>query len=839
MQVIAFGNVILTFVPYLLFIYDMVFGILGINSRNLYYVKKLNPKKAIRLANNKYKTKQFLAQRWIPVPQTYAHITSRKQLLHFDFATLRGSTFVCKPNNGSKGKGVFIVSRVDSCPVDETKKDWLLTRMLQKLDDLMIGDVPHYDYGYMYRGSCIDDDLFKKKLTAILEGNYTIHNKPDSILIEEKIEPGSGFEQFCQWWLADIRVIVCNLVPVAAMLRMPSESSGGVANLAQWGVGMGIDIPTGTVKTMIKDGIVYEKNFPDGYEHFYRYKIPYWEDILLYSANIQYFVNMWYIGVDWVITGQKPMLLEVNGKAWLEIQNIAQVPLQNTLARIDDLDIRTPDKGVEIARSLFAPIKDASISRSKILYISQRGHIRFVRDGLTQTQDVLILAKTNRRTSCMSPLVASELSWSSQVQIHLGDIIVKDIQLEVNPKIHGHRIELGYDVLKDYYIKPIHKSYADVSFISNKNIIESEIDDLRILDRHISDIAKHINLSKMLAPTNYLDQFDKFVSKQGDYNPYFVYTFPTTRKMMDLFTQIQKLWDLHKWGTLLHSWFAHLLYEKLAELRDKLSMIDAYRKQDFQAILHNNTHYYGSLDTELAQLSAQKVEEYRTLSRDIFGKRLSQQQARDIIVAECKKLWLHPKITLSASMLSRISVNKWHNLTINLSPSNVWREYELYGQIAHEIQTHLMRSMKWWQTKWDILQRWTARYFIDEEGLAIYNAEKKIQEFMPNFENYGKYKRYNMIAQWQNATFAVLFEMHYDPARQATRSFKGLFNSILKVKRWIKDTSIIHPGAIHFKDKIYLDGYRKITRRIDEDHTVDQLMIGKIKIEDLPYIFGA
>jgi len=39
------------------------FGILGINARNLLYIKKFNPKKGIRLANNKLETKLFLSER--------------------------------------------------------------------------------------------------------------------------------------------------------------------------------------------------------------------------------------------------------------------------------------------------------------------------------------------------------------------------------------------------------------------------------------------------------------------------------------------------------------------------------------------------------------------------------------------------------------------------------------------------------------------------------------------------------------------------------------------------------------------------------------------------------
>ena len=58
-----------------------------------------------------------------------------------------------------------------------------------------------------------------------------MQGKPDHILIEELMLPGDGFETFCTHGLADIRIIVYNFVPVAAMLRVPTEASGGKANL--------------------------------------------------------------------------------------------------------------------------------------------------------------------------------------------------------------------------------------------------------------------------------------------------------------------------------------------------------------------------------------------------------------------------------------------------------------------------------------------------------------------------------------------------------------------------------------------------------------------------------
>ena len=80
------------------------------NQRNNIYVKEFNPDRGIRLANNKEQTKRFLSQRSIPVPKTFLHIKNRQDWFQLDITKLPVSTFVIKPNNGSKGQGIFIIN---------------------------------------------------------------------------------------------------------------------------------------------------------------------------------------------------------------------------------------------------------------------------------------------------------------------------------------------------------------------------------------------------------------------------------------------------------------------------------------------------------------------------------------------------------------------------------------------------------------------------------------------------------------------------------------------------------------------------------------------------------
>jgi hypothetical protein len=191
-----------------------------------------------------------LSERGIPFAETYALIKTRKELREFDFKSLPKTEFVAKPNHGSKGRGIVIVNLSD------------------KLHPL-----PYTQF------------------VNILDGEYSMTSN-DSILIEEKIVPGTDFKDFCAYGLADVRIIVFNLVPVAAEIRIPTEKSEGKANIAAGGLGCGIDIQTGKIFSSFIKRKLYKHHFPAESEKFQGKKIPFRDDLLFLSSKIQYFVNL-------------------------------------------------------------------------------------------------------------------------------------------------------------------------------------------------------------------------------------------------------------------------------------------------------------------------------------------------------------------------------------------------------------------------------------------------------------------------------------------------------------------------------------------------------------------
>ncbi len=809
----------------------MVYSILGLNKRNIDYIKKLNPQKSIRLADNKYKTKLFLQQRWIPVPQTYAYIADRKQLLDFDFATLPSDVFVAKPNKWSKGKGVFILERLAEFQPPISLSWW--NKFSDYISDFLYKDIPYYPYGYRTKWSMFSDRSLKKKLVAILEWNYTLANRQDAVLVEEKLIPGAWFEQFCQYGLADIRVIVCNLVPVAAMLRIPTEQSGWVANLAQGGMACGIDITTWQIRTIATSDAIYYDNFPDEYKYLYKYIIPFWDDILLHSANTQYFVNMGYVWLDWIITADGPKLLEVNGKAWLEIQNIVWLPLQKVLDKIGDLEIATPQKWVEVARSLFAPAKQTSIPHSKVLYLSQKGILSLSQGWKQSTMDVIIATKPNQLRNYTSLAVVDAIKKSDHVHMKIGNVVLKDIVLYGSDRITWHRVTLWSNTLKNYYIKPVHKSHVDIKFINPKNILEAEVDDLMILDKKLDDISRRLPLLRLLFPNNYLQEFDTFISRKWRYNPTFSYNFPTYKDITSWRDDLQHLRDEHSGNLALQSRFAQLFYDKFGEIEDRINLIYAYKKQNHELIRIANEKLFGVID-ERQVLQSQNLM-YKDAAIYDVDEKLTMEEIRNMIHDVFSAYGIKKyRIVLDSSIFGRIAFVNARVPIIKLSPTFRWTAWELAWQLEHEIWVHLQRAVNGKKTKRLILQKWTAYYLPDEEWLAVYQAEQKVRQYFPQFYNTAMHRKYVFLHFSEKMAFVELVQLLQD--MNFNRTLPGLFRTIMRLKRWIMDTSIATTGTTFLKDKVYLEWHAKISNWIEEGGDIDKFMIGKIKVEDLDFI---
>ncbi len=816
------------------------FGILWMNARNLKYIKRFNPKKAIRLADNKLKTKKFLSLRGIPVPETFAIIDSRKTLFDFDRKSLPEKEFVIKPNKGSKWKGIMIVEMKEIWRKSEEniKKIWkngmfFFSRFGEKLKIFRKGNNEWLIFKVWKEVYSYDD--FIRRLIDILDWKYSLTFWWDKILIEEKLEPGENFKQFCQWWLADIRVIIFNLIPVAAMVRMPTPWSWGKANLAQWGVWLGIEVGSWKIKSMYYKRKIYTKDFPWDFAKFWRKKIPFWDDILLYSSKIQYFVNIWYLALDWVITDEGPKLLEINARAGLEVQNASNLPLKRRLEKIADIKVDEPAKWVDIAKSLFTTEKKV-ITLNKVLYLSQKWQIILEWEEEDEKIQITVEVDLKKTKNYISPdLYEKVVNWNE------GDVVLDLYESEVRFKnLKFEKLEswlrkviLGRDTVSQYYIKPIKKTYQDISFINPNKIIEAEVEDIKYLDEQIRLLNNRLNLNAILKPKNYLDELDNFITWWGHYNPKFEYSRPEDKKLNETKDKILSLKEKYfKDPHSLKSQFAYLFNEKLDELLIRLYLIEAYKRQKYNEILKYNQLLFGQFNEDWIKLSKEKVflEED---NKEILGRILSPGEVKKIVRDYLNERWFTDiKIVIDVSSLSRITISRIGNTAfVKLNPYAKFREKEIYATLAHEIDVHLTRFVNAVKTGWNILKQWTWYYLKDEEWLAVW---KSFQVLPEGYEKKGMYERYYLVYEAQKNDFARVAQI-----RLGIRwgSLNDAFRYAFRVKKWIQNTWFVDKWAIWMKDVIYLEWFNKIRNWVESGGDVDKMMIWKIKVEDIEKIF--
>ena len=682
---------------------------------------------------------------------------------------------------------------------------------------------------------------------SIFDGSYSSNHRSDTILLEDRLIPWIGFTEFCEYWLADMRVIIFNLVPIIAMLRMPTQESGGKANLAQWGIGLGLDIVSGKITSLYRKWQSYTSEFPSEWKHFKNKKIPYRQEIIQYSANAQYFVNIGYLGMDRVISNKGPKLLEINARSGLEIQNITGKPLLSIMKKIEDLDITTPNKGIEISRSLFSDERINEVKDQHIVYLSQTGKLLYNKENKKRGLPVTITVWIDKMKNYTSEKVIKKLINAKDISIDLWhhDTIFKNISLIESKDIQGNKIILWQQSLANYYIKPIHKSKVSTRILNPEYIVEDEIVSLKLLDEKISIINRQLNLAQILQPTNYLDEFDTFVSHYGDYNPQFTYNFPTYKSLHTLTEQIKELDIKYRQKEYFDSSFANLFFEKLDEMQLKINLIKAYKKQNFWLIDRYNRVLFGEIDKKLLQISKDKIQSWISFKASQLWPFIKWDNAVKYIkeYIHNKKLeWI--RVRKDDTTLSRISVWFWKFATIKIKNTASFREYKLLSKLVHEIDVHTMRYLNGKKSGRNIFATGTANYLETEEWLSVYMANKKLQEIIPGYDGISKYKNYYFVDQSTRLSFSELskeiikIKNNISNRRNNIINYKVVFNTILKFIKGKKDTSIENTGIIFWKNLVYLNWYQKIKTLIwNNPEEVKQLLkYGKCKIEDLKYM---
>lgn len=802
-------------------------GILGLNARNLLYLRRFNPLKSVRLADDKFRTKKFLGARGIPFAETYGLISNRKELAEFDFSQLETRDFVIKPNKGSKGRGILIAKMLDSAEAavtDEAPTGWTA----QVKDKLGLGDRGHFSRcRYRIGGKIWDDDTLRRHLIDIQRGHHSLTPWGDKVLVEEKLVPGEGFAPFCQHGLADIRVIVFNLVPVAAMIRVPTARSGGKANLAQGGIGMGLDLGTGEITSMYQDRTRHVGKFPAPFRDFPGRKIPYWNTILTLSSRIQYFTNLGYIALDWVVTDSGPKLLEINARAGLEIQNACGIKLRTRLEKVAGIPVEEPEKGVEIAQSLFSTRRAAD--DAPVVYLSQPGRFFNPDDSAARPVRCTVEVDLAREGDAVSTELKAKLErFSAGMVLELPETEARFAgrAFRVDAELAADVAVLGSKALADCYVRPVRKARSDA--FRPSAVLEDDRDFLAHADDRISSLAKKLELSRLLRPDNFLAQLDEFLARGGEYNPDFKYGWPSAQELSAVRDELADVRAQFGGDDPVTSPAARLFVEKLDELDARADLVAAYAAGDHAAAARANRRLYGDFDPEALALARHKAFAHADAAAAL-GRELSYDETAKAIAKYLEERG-HADVPVvpNPTGVSRVSVTYGKDVRVNLSPSKKIREKELAAVLAHEIDVHLVRHLAGARTGYKILRQGTGFYLADEEGFAVWNSFRHLPE---GYEKTAMYRNYVLADHAASCGFSEFarYVRSFGPGVSLEQSFK----TALRFKRGTSKSTPKNPGAPYLKDKVYLDGWRRVSAWADAGGDTDRLLAGKVKIADL------
>ncbi|TNE38585.1 MAG: hypothetical protein EP347_05985 [Alphaproteobacteria bacterium] len=274
---------------------------LGINSRNRDYVNLVNPRIFLELATDKVRTKEALATAHIPVCDTLAICANHHDLDDFLAVIRELDRFVLKPNRGTQGNGILVIRGQEDGSFIAANGDHLTLKDIER------------------------------HTLHVLSGTYSQDSRPDAAYVEPLLEQHHALNRLADLGLSDIRVILFRGKPISAMLRLPTSQSNCKANLHQGAIGIAIDLKTGaTRRASIKGREI--KTHPDSNASLEGFVVPYWDQIVDIAIACGKAIPLGYLGVDICLDDHDgPIVLEVNGRPGIEIQNVQKKGLRRDL----------------------------------------------------------------------------------------------------------------------------------------------------------------------------------------------------------------------------------------------------------------------------------------------------------------------------------------------------------------------------------------------------------------------------------------------------------------------------------------------------------------------------
>lgn len=282
---------------------DRASRVLGMNQRNLEYIQTHNQRRDFELADDKLLTKEIMKRAGVPVPQTYKAYRHVFELDRIAQELAPFPEFVIKPAHGRGGGGIVVIT--------------------QRRQGAWIG----------LGGTTYPLEALRRHLSDVIFGVFSFEQL-DAAIIEERIRQLPAVDTLSPFGLADIRVILLRDQPIMAMMRVPTRQSRGRANLHQGALGIGLDLTSGAMTNAVLHGRRLDRH-PDTGVPLSGQAIPCWDEVLRVSRAAARALPLKYIGADISLAEQGPVLLEVNVRPGLEIQNANLDGLRSRLEAVE------------------------------------------------------------------------------------------------------------------------------------------------------------------------------------------------------------------------------------------------------------------------------------------------------------------------------------------------------------------------------------------------------------------------------------------------------------------------------------------------------------------------
>ena len=769
------------------------YWLLGQNARNLNYIKEYNTKFAKKLADSKLKTKDFLRANNIAIPKTIDILIEHQQLNNNIFDKLE-PPFVVKPNGGFWGKWILVF--------DKKTSDW----------------------NYITN----DNQRFSTKelllhFSNILDWFYSLSWNRDKVMIERKIELDEEIELLGTFWLPDIRIITFNMVPVMAMLRVPTKQSKWKANLHAWACWVWIDIWTWKLTFITLKGKIV-KSIPGIWDVRWL-KLPKWDIALALAVKVQQVTKIWYVGCDIVLDKRDwPLILEINIRPGLEVQVANMAPLKDRLEKVEWIFVNSVEKWVRLGRDLFSwdiEEKIKNITWKKVVWTKEYLHFNYNEKKYKYLADI----KPSNTKSYIDRDFAIDVlkleenninKWVVKFEILLlGE--VKKTKFIIK-ELWNVNILLWLNALKWFLIDPFKYKKWELP-VWNENIesgkntaIKKNYEKLvKKIDEELLFIDKKLLILKAITPLNLKEEKIKFIESGWEYIPEFKYN--------EFKYDLEDLEDKLKKIEISDIPLASIYKRKKDEISNKINFLKAFQNKQYKDFTKYSKAIYGDIVWDnLDYIQNILDNKEKTKQEDEY---LEFEEIHDLI----KKFNHIYNINISLRRWQKAArfVMKWDILYIR-EGAKVWKK-ELRSIVAHEIEWHYLRKLNWKKLDYNIFWHWTAWYLETDEWIAVYNQNR----FLSNLDRkyYWIFERYYFTYFALNNSYSDLLEKmkeYYD------WDLEKIFNYITRFKRWMTNFT---DDWVFVKDIVYVNWLLKINEFIKKWWKLEELYIGKISLEDL------